>query len=357
MTSVKSPKRLVVVWRVTTRCNLSCGFCAYDRRLPFPRVDVSLADFDRFTMLLSQFASGEERAVHLSFLGGEPLLWRPLGEREASLAELGLSLGATTNGTRLADPAMRARLLRHYDEVTVSLDAAGPLHDELRGWPTGFDQLTGALKRLLSERRAVGSALRVRINSVLMRRTLPEFERLCDVCAELGIDELTFNQLGGADRPEYYAEQSLDLKDVERLAELLPHLQQRLHRAGVLLRSGPEYMERLRSSAQGRALPVSDCRPGDEFWFIDERGRVGPCSFTLAEYCTNVAELGSVADLLALPNTFRQKRESRRAVPCADCPSTQVFSKWSEPLLAPARLARNSATGVDAHFEEVTHGA
>jgi MoaA/NifB/PqqE/SkfB family radical SAM enzyme len=348
---------LVVVWRVTTRCNLSCGFCAYDRRLPFPRVDISLTDFDRFTGLLSQLGSQQGRAVHLSFLGGEPLLWQALAQREAALGAFGLSLGATTNGTRLADPAVRARLLQYYDELTVSLDAASPLHDGLRGWPGGFAALTRALKQLLLERRAAGSALRIRINCVLMRRTLPEFERLCELCAALGIDELTFNQLGGADRPEYYAEQGLDLSDVERLAELLPPLQQRLRRAGVLLRSGPEYLERLRSSAEGRALPVSDCRPGDEFWFIDERGRVGPCSFTLAEYGVNMAELQSVADLVLLPITFRKTRESRRAVPCADCRSTQVFSKWSEPLLAPTRLARNSPTGVRVHVEEVTHGA
>jgi len=34
---------MVVLWRVTARCNLGCGFCGYDRTLPRPRREADAA--------------------------------------------------------------------------------------------------------------------------------------------------------------------------------------------------------------------------------------------------------------------------------------------------------------------------
>jgi hypothetical protein len=120
----------------------------------------------------------------------------------------------------------------------------------------------------------------------------------------------------------------------------------------------------LRNTAEGRTLPVVDCRPGDEFWFVDEHGRTGPCSFTLAEHGVDLARLIHVADLTALPLTFRRHREQRRAAACTDCRSTQVFSKWSPPLLDASTLSKSSARSsartrakLDQRGEEVEHGA
>ncbi len=38
---------MIVLWRITERCDLACGFCAYDRRLPGPRhkVDRSVVEY------------------------------------------------------------------------------------------------------------------------------------------------------------------------------------------------------------------------------------------------------------------------------------------------------------------------
>ena len=88
-------ERLVVVWRVTTRCNLACPFCACDRTLARPRPE--------------------------------------------------------------ADPDLIAR--------------AG---SSLARW------------------------------SEMMRRTICDFPWLCRELASWGIREITCNQLGGADRPEFF---------------------------------------------------------------------------------------------------------------------------------------------------------
>jgi AdoMet-dependent heme synthase len=329
-----SPARLLVVWRVTTRCNLGCGFCGYDVRLPRDRRDAEPSEVERFCSILAEWSAGSGRAVHLSWLGGEPLLWPRLDAIESRLSRHPqLSLGLTTNGTRLGEPEVRERLLCHYSQVTVSLDAASELHGVLRGWPDGYARLLEGLRRLLRERRVSRAPLRVRINCVLMRQTVTELERLCDLCGELGVDELTFNQLGGADRPEYHRRYGLMPEHVSELEDWLGRAQQRLHPRGVLLRGGPRYLERLRAAAEGRPQPIADCRPGEEFWFIDEAGRLGPCSFTLVDHAIDVRSLTRIEDLETVPARLRSARDRRRPASCSDCRSTQVFSKWEEPTL------------------------
>src|SRR6266436_4636144 len=69
---------LIVVWRVVDSCNLSCPFCAFDRRLAFPRTHTDPADILRFAAVLADHQARTGDGVLLSWLGGEPLLWRPL---------------------------------------------------------------------------------------------------------------------------------------------------------------------------------------------------------------------------------------------------------------------------------------
>ena len=55
---------MIVVWRITTRCNLSCPFCAYDRRLPFDRSSADPETIRRFLEILANYqqATGDECA-------------------------------------------------------------------------------------------------------------------------------------------------------------------------------------------------------------------------------------------------------------------------------------------------------
>lgn len=328
--------RLVVVWRVTTRCNLRCGFCAYDRRLPFERTDVSGLVVQEFARALREHARSSGQSVHLSLLGGEPMLWQPLPELEAALqlperAHTDLSLGITTNGTTLANPTTRARLLAHYAELTVSIDSPDIEHDELRGWHGGFDKLMQSLSLLIQERSRAKAGLRIRVNTVLMRQTLPRFAELCRLLASVGIDEVTYNQLGGVDRPEFFPEHALSMQDLDHLDAILPSLQRELSQSGLLLRGQPRYVERMRRASLGRALPIVDCHPGERFLFVDELGRVSPCSFTSDDYALSVSALRTSADVAQLPSHLATLRNTQRATACDDCRSTQLFAKWAAP--------------------------
>ncbi|WP_129776564.1 radical SAM protein [Peristeroidobacter soli] len=316
---------MIVIWRVTTHCNLGCGYCAYDRNLPFERADVDEGTVLRMARLFSEYQSRTGATVMISWLGGEPLLWKPLASVSKMLSkELGLQLSATTNGTALKSAALRSMIADDFAELTVSVDGPAAFHDRVRRWPGGFEHLRSVVTQLRADTQSRERRLRLRVNTVLMAKNIHLFGELCEQLISWGIDEITFNQLGGNDRPEFYREHRLRPEDVETLTKMLPRLRDRLWAHGIRLSGGSQYLHRFRASASGERLRVDSCNPGKKFLFIDERGQVAPCSFTLADYDVHVDELRSVEDLMTLHSRYEQRRSHW----CDDCPSTQVFEKF-----------------------------
>lgn len=337
---------LVVVWRVTEACDLACPFCAYSRDLRRSRRQATLAEALAFGAALRDFAAHTGRPVHLSWLGGEPLLWPPLAEASRTMAAWGLSLGLTTNGTRLADAAIRQLLTAHFALLTISVDAIGAEHDALRGQAGLARDLAQAVRTLASAPR--GQRPTLRANIVLLRSTLSRFEALCAELAGWGVEEVTFNLLGGVDRPGPFIDRERPLPEqVTDLAAALPEIRRRL--APLVIHGSGAYLARLREQAEGAARPVADCGPGGHFLFVDEHGRAAPCSFTLAEYGVPVSTLTTAAAIAALPAHWATARRRERALPCYDCRSTQVFGKYADehPTLHPeVRLHPTSASGL-----------
>jgi MoaA/NifB/PqqE/SkfB family radical SAM enzyme len=279
---------MIVLWRTTTRCNYACGFCAYDRRLGGLRAEVTELEATRFGEVLADWSKARGEQVLLSWLGGEPLLWRPIWK---------------------------------------SVDASAPVHDRLRGRTGAWERVRDGVRALTAERG--DAAFKLRANVVLMRETIGQFADLCTELADWGVDEITFNQLGGRDRPAFFPAQRLRPVEIAMLEATLPELQRKLAACGVILCGDARYLERLRASASGLALSVEDCRPGVSFLFIDEHGMASPCSFSGDTYGVPIASLRTPTDLDALPARFATARAKSRLAACDDCPSTQTFAKFA----------------------------
>ena len=319
---------MVIVWRVTERCNLACGFCAYDRTVRRRRVDADPAAVRAFGEVLAAYHRETGEQVLVSWLGGEPLLWRPLAALTAAFTERGLRISTTTNGSSLGSPVMRAHLLQHYAELTVSVDGFAPFHDQVRGWKGGFAAVRRGVVALAEERGRAGHGPRLRANVVLMRDNVGDFPALCAELVSWGIDEVTFNQLGGNDRPEFFPSHRLLPAQIDTLAAELPALRLRLARDGARLCGGSRYVERIRSTAAGRRLPVQDCDPGAAFLFVTEDGRAAPCSFSVDGYGIPIDGVTSLPQFLELRARFAAARRDARLPVCDDCPSTHVFAKF-----------------------------
>jgi MoaA/NifB/PqqE/SkfB family radical SAM enzyme len=315
---------MIVVWRITTRCNLACPFCAYDRRLPFPRTSATPDSVRTFLDTLAAYQARHNDPVLVSWLGGEPLLLPELPALTAHATSLGLRVSATTNGTTLGCSSVRRHLLDHYSELTVSLDAPGPAHDTLRSAPGLFASLRENVSAL-----AAAKILKLRVNTVLLRATIDDFYSLAREVASWGVRELTFNTLGGRDRPDYFPGNRPLPEQLTRLASILPSLREELAPLGLSIAGGSAYLDRLHASATDTPRPIADCSPAERFLFIDEQGLVSPCAFTADTLGVSISELRSVTALTNLPARFSAARFSSRPRVCDDCPSTQVFEKFS----------------------------
>lgn len=322
---------MVVVWRVTTACNLGCAFCGFDRRLPWKRTAADPAQILSFGRILGEWGRIRKGTPMVSWMGGEPLLWPPLTALTKILhEECGLRISATTNGTPLADPDLRRHLLDHYAELTLSVDGVGSVHDALRQWPGGYRWLGRQISVLAEEKKSAGGGPKLRANVVLMRDTLDCLERLCHDLAAWGVEEITINQLGGKDRPEFFPDHCLRPEDANRLSELWPRLRDRLAGQGVHLCGAETYLARIRASASQVQCAVDDCMPASTFLFVNEAGWAAPCSFTVGACGVQVEEIASVAALTALPGRFARAIRAARPAVCGDCLSTQVFGKFGE---------------------------
>lgn len=321
---------MIVLWRVTEVCNLSCPFCGYDRRLARPRRAANADSIRAFGEVLAEYQRSSDKSILVSWIGGEPLLWPPLKELTVYFTQqLGLRVSTTTNGTTLNSPVVRKHLLQHYSELTVSVDGVGKVHDDLRGWMGGYASLRDSVVELATAKRGVAHSPLLRANVLLMRQTITDVERLCLELAEWGIEEITFNQLGGRDRPEFFPEHRLLPEQALWLCNEIPRLRARLAQQGVRLNGSDAYLRRIQASTRDEKIPILDCHPGEKFVFINEEGLVSPCSFTSKTYGIPVTELNRPELLHQLPLRFaRFQREHRLAV-CEDCQSTQVFEKFS----------------------------
>jgi molybdenum cofactor biosynthesis enzyme MoaA len=95
---------------VVDSCNLCCPFCAFDKRLTFGRSAANPSDILRLAQALAAYQARTKDRVMLSWLGGEPLSWKPLRDLTLSVRALDLSVSATTNGTALGNARLRRRL-------------------------------------------------------------------------------------------------------------------------------------------------------------------------------------------------------------------------------------------------------
>jgi MoaA/NifB/PqqE/SkfB family radical SAM enzyme len=320
---------LVIVWRINEHCNLTCPFCEYRRTLARSRSAANPDEVLAFGALLRDYQAQTQRRMLVSWLGGEPTVWPPLMDIAATFKhEYGLRLSLTTNGARLDSDAWLDHIITTYDQLTLSIDGLGARHDEYRLQAGLFERLHCIITQLCRRKTQTGSALLLRVNTILMRDNLTEFPRLCETLAEWGVNEVTFNALGSESCDAFHQQRHLSPSHIAWLQTQLPTLRERMAQHGLRVLGSTTYLDRLKRTAQNLAIPIADCHAGQRFWFIDERGFLAPCSFTTDSYGLALRELQSVNDLQQLPIRFAARKRQTMFAPCHDCMSTQVFGKF-----------------------------
>ncbi len=191
---IRQSLRPVVVWNVTSKCNLKCVHCyAYTEDRNEIETDVA----KRVVRELNDLA------ILILFSGGEPLLRNDLFE-VARLSSIPIAL--STNGT-LIDREMAEKIKEvGFNYVGISLDGSKDVHDKFRGVEGAFDRAVEGLRNV----KSVGILSGIRFT--LTKYNANEVSTVLDICEELEVDRFCLYHLVPSGKADF----SLDVSNSER---------------------------------------------------------------------------------------------------------------------------------------------
>lgn len=304
---------------VAQKCNLGCSYC-YAQGGSFGGAATSMqlqTALDSVDLLFSEVHAGER--VNLTFLGGEPLLNRPVihaaTRRARQVADdrgVRVTFSITTNGTQL-EAADADFFEEHGFAVTVSLDGLGAVHDRLRPYRSGrgsFDRVLERVVVLLERQRRMQVSARVTVTPQNL-----DLKETLDAFVGLGFHSIGFS-------PLLRAPNGADELDGDGLAAMLD----------AMVRCGTEFERRvvagerypfanavnaMREIHRGTHRPYP-CGAGAGYLGVSAEGALAACHRFVGD------EEGALGDVTSGVDRARQARWlSERHVhhqePCRSC--------------------------------------
>jgi len=288
----RNPPAYPVVLQVehTNRCNLKCVMCAHGTGIAPKMPDM---DMERFVHVLDEFkganaGAGFRQLGHLHLQGvGEPFLHKKTLPMVRAARQRGISVGFVTNMTVMTDELARELVESGQETILVSVDAidAEVFADIRRG--AKFDVLERVLENLARIQRIKhelgASTPHVYINSLMMKRTLPQAPELVARLRELGAERIDFNDVltHGMDPEMRFSDGS---RCVDQTLFDLPHAEKMEVSATLEALSTPACAVRVPGEwggSDGRAASgtIRTCADLWEKPYITAEGWVTPCCY------------------------------------------------------------------------------
>ena len=278
--SERSP---VVVWNITSQCNLKCRHCYIEATEAAKDNEMTTAEGMAFIDDLA-----EMKVPVLMFSGGEPLVRPDLFELAAYAVEKGLRIVLSTNGTLIDD--FTAQLIKEagFQYVGVSIDGCEETHDMFRGEKGAFAAAIAGIRAAKAAGNRTG--VRFTLNS-LNKRDLPA---VLDLIEQEKIDRFCMYHLVYAGRGGDMKNLDVTLYEKREVAQLLIDKALDFDRRGVELEilttdnhaDGLYLLDYIAKANPARLPEVRQllelhggCSAGDRMADVDYLGNVHPCQF------------------------------------------------------------------------------
>ena len=287
-------ERPLVVWNMTTRCNLRCVHCYNSSGEASPEDGLTTEEAEALIDDLAGMA-----VPVLLFSGGEPVL-RPdlfhLGEYATSR---GVRAVLSTNGT-LITPELAASLARaQFQYVGVSIDGLAAVHDRFRARKGAFQAAWDGI------RAAKACGLRTGVRFTVTRDNIGDLPGVLERAVAEEVDRFCMYHLVYSGRGSGIAEKDISLERRRQLIEWLMDETEELHRRekqievlttdnhadGVLLYQRMVHRDPTRASDVLELLSMhGGCSAGRKFANVDALGDVHACQFWGHESLGNIRE-------------------------------------------------------------------
>jgi MoaA/NifB/PqqE/SkfB family radical SAM enzyme len=171
---------------ISTFCNMRCLGCLRQTR-PIPGRYLSAATVPLMLKALRSFR--HVNSIHLVGMG-EPTLNPEFGNIAKTLAEYGLPLDLTTNGSCL-DSEQVLSSCALFRNINVSLDAAtGETYHRVRG--VAFQSVIDNIGLLIRRKPECPANMTVRLSFIANSQNIQEIGSFIDLAKKLGVDEIYF---------------------------------------------------------------------------------------------------------------------------------------------------------------------
>ncbi|MCW7071964.1 MAG: radical SAM protein [Methanophagales archaeon] len=301
------PKPFFCVYVVTLQCNLRCKHCFVEspyqddreRKEYWNRLGSDL-NTEQAKYAVEQLNRLGISLLHLT--GGEPLLREDLEEIALYAKSKNMYVSLDTNGTLVTKE--RAKSLRCFDRIGVSLDGLKETHDRIRGRNT-FEKAVKAVELLKKYSGAV-----VGVVSTINKMNYEEVEKVLDFArTEAHSDFITFLPI------DHVRELALDAESAEQVGKTILELKQRKRR---FIENPVEYLELLPHFLQGKTaidcnLP---CHPFALYYTLGPSGDLSGCS-SLLSFVGNILK----DDIFKMHEQGRAKMKEVRSK-CEGCTLT-----------------------------------
>ncbi len=285
--------RPLVVWNMTTRCNLRCAHC-YNESGEASEGELTTQEA---RALIDDLAA--MKAPVLLFSGGEPLARSDIFELGAYAAARGIHPVVSTNGTLISAEVARRLKEADFRYVGVSIDGMRDTHDRFRCREGAFDAAWEGI------RNARAAGLRSGVRFTISQANVDDLPAVLAKAVEEGIERFCMYHLVYAGRGAALAKTDLTPEKRRQVIDWLMRQTKELHSQGKEIEilttdnhaDGVYLYQAIKREDRARAAEVLEllamhggCSAGRKFANIDARGDVHACQFWGHVSLGNVSE-------------------------------------------------------------------
>ena len=170
----------VLVLMPHSRCNCRCVMC-----------DIWKSNHDKKEITSEELSKHLESfrklgVKHVAFSGGEALMHSNLWNFCELLKSIGVRISLLSTGITLATHA--ANVVRHTDDVIISLDGPREVHNRIRNLPAAFEKLEAGIKAI----KEISPTFRVTGRCVLQKLNYKYLGEIILTSKSLMLDQISF---------------------------------------------------------------------------------------------------------------------------------------------------------------------
>ena len=163
-----------ICWNVTNQCNANCKHCFRDINTTSIPLQQNLKILDKLKNIVD----------HISFSGGEALLYDGFFDLLKETKKYGITCSLTTNSLELNEKNI-SEYLNYLDRITFSIDFS----DDSKNIEIGRgENYCEHLEQIITLIRCINPSFRIKVNTVVIRENLDELENIFNYLKRLKID-------------------------------------------------------------------------------------------------------------------------------------------------------------------------